>query len=55
MKNELMEGQRLHASGPSCAGRTEEALELHEETLQLRKAKLGPDHPDTLKSMNNLA
>ncbi len=26
-----------------------------EETLALRKAKLGPDHPDTLKSMNNLA
>ncbi len=26
-----------------------------EETLKLRKAKLGPDHPDTLMSMNNLA
>ena len=31
------------------------ALPLHEETLKLRKAKLGPDHPDTLASMNNLA
>ena len=28
---------------------------LREETLKLRKAKLGPDHPDTLASMNNLA
>src|SRR5262249_54010988 len=26
-----------------------------EETLKLRKAKLGPDDPDTLFSMNNLA
>jgi len=30
-------------------------LPLLEETLRLRKAKLGPDHPDTLNSMNNLA
>ena len=36
-------------------GRHAEALKLHEETLALRKAKLGPDHPDTLSSMNNLA
>ena len=36
-------------------GRHAEALKLHEETLALRKAKLGPDHPDTLLSMNNLA
>jgi hypothetical protein len=34
-----------------AAGRTQEALKLNEETLQLRKAKLGPDHPDTLSSM----
>src|SRR5262249_20346232 len=31
------------------------ALKLAEETLALRKAKLGPDHPDTLLSMNILA
>jgi hypothetical protein len=37
------------------AGRTQEALKLREETLKLRKAKLGPGHPDTLASMNNLA
>jgi tetratricopeptide (TPR) repeat protein len=36
-------------------GRIREALELYEETLKLRKAKLGLDHPDTLISMNNLA
>ena len=32
-----------------------DALKLHEETLALRKAKLGPDHPHTLYSMGNLA
>jgi tetratricopeptide (TPR) repeat protein len=36
-------------------GRHAEALELHEETLALRKGKLGPDHPDTLQSMSDLA
>ena len=36
-------------------GRYAEALKLREQTLALRKAKLGPDHPDTLSSMNNLA
>jgi tetratricopeptide (TPR) repeat protein len=36
-------------------GRHAEALKLNEETLTLRKAKLGSDHPDTLLSMNNLA
>ena len=37
------------------AGQNDRALKLFEETLALRKAKLGPDHPDTLASMNNLA
>jgi tetratricopeptide (TPR) repeat protein len=31
------------------------ALPLYEESLKLRKAKLGPDHPDTLTTMNSLA
>ena len=31
-----------------------EALKLREETLALQKAKLGPDHPDTLLSMHSL-
>jgi tetratricopeptide (TPR) repeat protein len=36
-------------------GRHADALKLREETLALRKARLGPDHPHTLISMNNLA
>jgi tetratricopeptide (TPR) repeat protein len=31
------------------------AVEVHEKALATRKAKLGPDHPDTLQSMNDLA
>ena len=38
-----------------AAGRTAEAIKLIEETLKLRETKLGPDHPDTLTSRNNLA
>ena len=30
-------------------------MSLHEETLRLRKETLGPEHPDTVVSMNNLA
>ena len=37
------------------AGRADLALPLAEETLKLSKATLGPDHPDTLVSMDNLA
>ena len=43
------------ASSYAAAGQIERALKLCEETLALQKAKLGPDHPDTLTSMNNLA
>ncbi len=39
----------------SKVGRLGDALPLDEETLKRRRAKLGPDHPDTLISMNNLA
>ena len=31
------------------------AIEVFEKALATCKAKLGPDHPDTLTSMNNLA
>ena len=31
-------------------GRLDEAVPLFEETLRLRKEKLGPEHPDTLDS-----
>jgi tetratricopeptide (TPR) repeat protein len=43
------------AGGYKDAGQLDKALPLYEETLRLMKAKLGPDHPDTLQSMNNLA
>src|SRR5262249_13388767 len=35
--------------------RTAEAIALHEATLRLREAALGPDHTGTLASRNNLA
>ena len=37
------------------AGRTAEALALHEANLKPYESKLGHDHPDTLTSRNNLA
>jgi serine/threonine protein kinase/Tfp pilus assembly protein PilF len=36
-------------------GLLEESRKLHEETLRIRRRVLGPTHPDTLVSMNNLA
>jgi tetratricopeptide (TPR) repeat protein len=36
-------------------GRHADALKVEEETLSVRKARLGPVHPDTLTNMNNLA
>jgi len=42
------------ASSLSMAGRNDEALKLREETLALRRAKLGADHPSTLISMSAL-
>ena len=36
------------ANSYAALGRHAEALKLREETLALQKAKLGPDHPDTL-------
>jgi serine/threonine protein kinase/WD40 repeat protein/tetratricopeptide (TPR) repeat protein len=40
--------------GPSSVARLAFALRHHEKTLRLRKARLGPHHPDTLRSMWNL-
>merc|ERR1711861_126602 len=37
-----------------CAGKFEEAAEIHRKTLKLRKQILGDNHPDTLASMENL-
>jgi tetratricopeptide (TPR) repeat protein len=43
------------ANSYDALGRHADALTLREETLARRKARLGPNHPDTLTSMNNLA
>ena len=42
------------AEAASAQPPTPKSLPLLEETLKLHKAKLGPEHPDTLTSMNNL-
>ena len=42
------------ANGYANLGRHAEAAKLHAETLALRKARLGPDHPDTMGSTVNL-
>ena len=38
----------------AALGRTAEAVELHEETLRVRKRVLGPEHPGTLISRSLL-
>jgi len=43
------------ANAYQAAGRTDEAITLHEQNLTARERVLGPDHPDTLTSRNNLA
>ena len=43
------------ADSYAALGRDGQALKLREETLALRQAKLGPEHPLTLRSMSNLA
>ena len=37
-----------------AAGRTDEAIALHEQTLAAMERTLGPDHPSTVSSRNNL-
>ncbi len=37
------------------AGRHEDAIKLYKETMEGQSKKLGPDHEDTLRSMNQLA
>jgi hypothetical protein len=36
-------------------GRHQEAHDLHQDTHQALERLLGPDHPDTLNTANNLA
>src|SRR5215472_9427389 len=42
------------ANAYQAAGRTDEAITLHEQNLTARERVLGPDHPDTLTSRKNL-
>jgi tetratricopeptide (TPR) repeat protein/tRNA A-37 threonylcarbamoyl transferase component Bud32 len=43
------------AAGTAGADRSDPGLAFLEETFERQKAERGPDHPDTLKSMDNLA
>ena len=43
------------ANSYSNADRKNEALELRENELTLRRKLLGSEHPDTLSAMTNLA
>jgi len=43
------------AASYAAAGRTDQAIAMHEETLKLLTAKLGPDNRISLMSMSNLA
>jgi tetratricopeptide (TPR) repeat protein len=43
------------AGAYGAAGKTEDAIALHERTLAERERLFGADHPDTLASRNNLA
>jgi hypothetical protein len=38
-----------------CAGKHAKAEEVHRKVLEARQRVLGPEHQDTLRSMNNLA
>ena len=51
----MLEGMNELAERYMSIGRYADARNLHERTLALRKAKLGPDDPSTLVSMINLA
>ncbi len=48
-------GMNNLAVGYQITGQLNQAVPLLEQTLERRKTKLGPDHPDTLISMGNLA
>ena len=52
--NEIQERSNL-ALVLGESGWTQDALQLTEQVVQLHKAKLGEDHPDTLHSMELLA
>src|SRR5206468_10163218 len=43
------------ANSYADAGRRDDALKLREQVLELRRKVLGPEHPDTLDTMAQLA
>ena len=52
-----IKGELLHTLGETYSGLGlyDRAAELLTRALSVRQAALGPDHPDTLKSMYELA
>jgi serine/threonine protein kinase/tetratricopeptide (TPR) repeat protein len=50
-----LEAKNSLAEAYHAAGRTADALRLHEATLKTRESQLGPDQPDTLLSRASLA
>lgn len=36
-------------------GKYEEALRIYDRSLAIRKRELGPDHPDVVTTLNNIA
>jgi eukaryotic-like serine/threonine-protein kinase len=52
-----IKGELLNALGLTFfgLGQPAQAAEMHEKARAVREATLGPDHPDTLSSRNNLA
>jgi tetratricopeptide (TPR) repeat protein len=59
VKGSIDEGRAAHWAALAFVlsenGFTSDAIRLEEPLLRLRKSKLGPDHPDTIQSMHNLA
>jgi tetratricopeptide (TPR) repeat protein/tRNA A-37 threonylcarbamoyl transferase component Bud32 len=55
--SEVTKGALFNALGLTCVGLGlyDRAVERHTKARAVREAKLGPDHPDTLTSRNNLA
>src|SRR5262245_30068044 len=51
----MQRSERESPPEPGTRTRDKEAEALHREALEIRRRVLGPEHPDTLTSMNNLA
>ncbi len=53
--SETLTARNHLANAYRAAGRTAEAITLHEQTVSAFERVLGPDHPETLASRNDLA